>query len=101
MTSIGELGCRSGGGRRLEPTGGESPKPGATEAEERAEWNRSWALLFLPVPVLGVAVFAVAPSINVWLPRDVSAHGQEIDSLFYFILALTGVVFIATEVLLF
>ncbi|MFM8414743.1 MAG: cytochrome c oxidase subunit II [Planctomycetota bacterium] len=60
-----------------------------------------WALLFLAVPVLGVAVFAVAPSINVWLPKDVSAHGEEIDSLFYFILALTGVVFVVTEVLLF
>jgi cytochrome c oxidase subunit II len=60
-----------------------------------------WSLLFLAVPVLGVAVFAIAPSIDVWLPRDVSEHGKDIDSLFYFILALTGVVFIGTEVLLF
>mgnify|MGYP002629150701 CR=1 FL=1 len=60
-----------------------------------------WGLLFLAVPVLGVATFAVAPSINVWLPKDVSAHGYQIDSLFYFILGLTGIVFIATEVLLF
>ena len=55
-----------------------------------------WALLFLAVPVLGVATFAVAPSINVWLPKDISTHGIEIDSLFYFILALTGIVFVAT-----
>lgn len=60
-----------------------------------------WALLFLAVPVLGVATFAIAPSINVWLPKDVSEHGASIDSLFYFILALTGVVFVVTEVLLF
>lgn len=60
-----------------------------------------WAILFLAVPVLGVATFAVAPSINVWLPKDISEHGHEIDSLFYFILVLTGVVFIATEVVLF
>ena len=60
-----------------------------------------WGLVFLAVPVLGVATFAIAPSINVWLPRDVSSHGYEIDSLFYFILVLTGIVFIATEVLLF
>jgi cytochrome c oxidase subunit 2 len=60
-----------------------------------------WSLVFLAVPVLGVAVFAVAPSIDVWLPKDVSAHGKDIDSLFYFILALTGIVFIATEMLLF
>ena len=60
-----------------------------------------WSLLFLAVPVLGVATFAIAPAIDVWLPKDVSEHGQAIDSLFYFILALTGVVFIATEVALF
>ena len=60
-----------------------------------------WSLLFLAVPVLGVAVFAVAPSIDVWLPKDVSAHGKDIDSLFYFILVLTGIVFIATEMVLF
>ena len=60
-----------------------------------------WSLLFLAVPVLGVAVFAVAPSIDVWLPKDVSAHGKDIDSLFYFILALTGIVFLGTELLLF
>ncbi len=60
-----------------------------------------WSLLFLAVPVLGVAVFAVAPSIDVWLPKDVSEHGSQIDGLFYFILALTGVVFVATELLLF
>ena len=60
-----------------------------------------WGLLFLAVPVLGVATFAVAPSIDVWLPKDVSVHGREIDALFYFILALTGVVFIATELILF
>jgi len=60
-----------------------------------------WSLLFLAVPVLGVAVFVVAPWYDIWLPKDVSEHGKAIDGLFMFILALTGVVFIATEVLLF
>ena len=60
-----------------------------------------WSLIFLAVPILGVATFAVAPSYNIWLPKDVSEHGSSIDGLFYFILALTGVVFIATEGLLF
>ena len=60
-----------------------------------------WSLIFLAVPVLGVATFAIAPSYNIWLPKDVSEHGASIDGLFYFILALTGVVFIATEGLLF
>ena len=60
-----------------------------------------WSLLFLAVPVLGVATFAVAPGYGIWLPKDVSVHGASIDSLFYFILVLTGVVFVVTEVLLF
>jgi cytochrome c oxidase subunit 2 len=60
-----------------------------------------WALLFLLVPVLGVATFVLAPSYNIWLPRDVSQHGRTIDGLFMFILWLTGIVFIATEFFLF
>lgn len=39
--------------------------------------------------------------LNIWMPRDISEHGHVIDGLFMFILYLTGVVFIATEVVLF
>ena len=60
-----------------------------------------WALLFLLVPIMGVATFALAPRYNIWLPRDVSTHGATIDGLFYFILWLTGIVFVITEVVLF
>jgi cytochrome c oxidase subunit 2 len=42
-----------------------------------------------------------APYFNIWLPRDVSEHGRTIDSLFMFILYLTGAVFIVTELVLF
>ena len=63
--------------------------------------NRFWAVLFFLVPVLGVATFLVAPYYNIWFPRDVSVHGRTIDSLFMFILWLTGIVFIATECALF
>lgn len=63
--------------------------------------GRFWSLLFLLVPILGVATFAFAPAYNHWLPRDVSQHGATIDHLFMFILVLTGIVFIATEVALF
>jgi cytochrome c oxidase subunit 2 len=55
----------------------------------------------LLVPVLGVASFVAAPLYRHWLPVDVSQHGHTIDHLFYFILWLTGVVFVATEVALF
>lgn len=62
--------------------------------------NRFWSILFLLVPVLGVATFVVAPYYNCWFPRDVSEHGHTIDNLFMFILWLTGIVFIATEAVL-
>ncbi len=63
--------------------------------------GKLWSLLFLLVPVLGVASFVVAPWYKHWLPHDVSQHGHTIDHLFYFILGLTGVVFIGTELALF
>jgi len=63
--------------------------------------GRFWAILFLLVPVLGVATFVVAPFYKHWLPHDVSQHGHTIDHLFYFILWLTGAVFVVTEVVLF
>ncbi|HXT60852.1 MAG TPA: cytochrome c oxidase subunit II [Pirellulales bacterium] len=63
--------------------------------------GKVWSFLFLLVPVLGVGLFAWAPSNGFWLPRDISKHGWQIDHLFNFILVLTGVVFAATEGLLF
>ncbi len=63
--------------------------------------KRFWSLLFLLVPVLGVATFVAAPHYNIWLPRDISEHGHTIDGLFMFILWLTGVVFVVTELVLF
>lgn len=59
-----------------------------------------WALLFLLVPIGGVLTFVLAPHYKIWLPKDVSEHGRVIDSLFMFILYLTGIVFIVTEVVL-
>lgn len=63
--------------------------------------NRFWSLLFLTVPILGVLTFVVAPYYNIWFPVDVSEHGAVIDQLFFFILGLTGVVFVLTEVAMF
>ncbi|MBX3424127.1 MAG: cytochrome c oxidase subunit II [Pirellulales bacterium] len=60
-----------------------------------------WAILFLLVPIGGVLTFVLAPSYRIWLPQDVSEHGRVIDGLFMFILYLTGVVFIATECVMF
>ncbi len=63
--------------------------------------NRIWALLFLLVPVAGVAVMVVGPFYDIWLPVDVSQNGHAIDHLYYFILWLTGSVFVGTELALF
>jgi cytochrome c oxidase subunit 2 len=60
-----------------------------------------WPIVFLTVPIFGVLTFVVAPYYNIWFPRDISEHGRVIDNLFMFILWLTGIIFIATEVALF
>lgn len=62
--------------------------------------GRLWTILFLLVPILGVGMFVWAPGNQHWLPIDISEHGHTIDSLFEFILILTGVVFVITEVIL-
>jgi len=65
--------------------------------------GKFWSLLFLLVPILGVGIFVWAimtPENRIWLPSDVSEHGHQIDHLFWFILYLTGVVFVITEVAL-
>ena len=68
--------------------------------------GRFWSILFLLVPILGVGCFAWAmldlwPMQRHWLPSNVNDHGRVIDNLFMFILWLTGILFIATEVALF
>lgn len=63
--------------------------------------SRFWTFVFLLVPILGVWLFWWAPGAGYDMPRDVSAHGYMIDHLYYFILGLTGVVFVATEGCLF
>jgi len=60
-----------------------------------------WSLLFLLVPIAGVGLFVVSPAYKWWLPDDISVQGRTIDHLFYFILWLTGVVFVITETVLF
>lgn len=68
--------------------------------------GRFWSILFLLVPIVGVAVFAWAlfgwwPIPGHWLPENINDHGRVIDNLFMFILWLTGIIFVATGVVLF
>lgn len=62
--------------------------------------GKFWTFWLLLVPVLGVATMAAGPLYGIWFPRDVSAHGHAIDHLFYFILWLTGIVFVGTQLTL-
>jgi cytochrome c oxidase subunit 2 len=63
--------------------------------------GRFWSLVFLSVPVFGVGSCWWAQSVGLGLPKDVSTHGHQIDHLWTFILVLTGLVFVATELVLF
>ena len=64
--------------------------------------GKFWSLLFLCIPVFGVLMFIVAPHYGWWLPTNAGAEtAHAIDHLFKFILALTGIVFIGTELTLF
>ena len=58
------------------------------------------------VPVLGIGIFVWAmadlwPMQGHWLPSNINDHGKVIDSLFMFILVLTGVIFLGTSLVLF
>ena len=68
--------------------------------------GRFWSLLFLMVPIFGIGSFVWAmfgwwPMRGHWLPENINVHGGVIDNLFYFILVLTGVIFLATGLVLF
>ncbi|WP_165222841.1 cytochrome c oxidase subunit II [Aquisphaera insulae] len=69
---------------------------------------RNWSVLFALAAIFSVGAFLYAPlSPDWWLPNtagdmhhSVSTFGREIDSLFVIILAITGIVFIGTQVVL-
>jgi cytochrome c oxidase subunit II len=68
---------------------------------------RYWSVLFGAAAVLSVLAFLYAPfSPDWWLPvagvpsHVISTFGREIDSLFIIILAITGIVFIGTQIVL-
>ena len=60
-----------------------------------------WGILFMTVPILGVATFFYAKWEGIWLPPNVSTYGPDTDRLFFIILWITGIAFVATEGALF
>lgn len=68
--------------------------------------GRVWSLLFLAVPVVGTAMFLIGMLANsgplaMWFPENINPLADEIDRLHDIILAMIGVVFIATSLALF
>jgi cytochrome c oxidase subunit II len=62
--------------------------------------QRFWSILFGITMAGAFLLFVVAPFVGWWLPRNVATFGPGIDWLFYLILAITGIFFVLTEVLL-
>ncbi|MFM7318245.1 MAG: cytochrome c oxidase subunit II [Isosphaeraceae bacterium] len=63
--------------------------------------ERFWTLLFALGAIFATGCFVYAPlNDDWWLLPNVSSVGKEIDHLFMIILGITGVVFIATQVVL-
>ncbi len=63
--------------------------------------KRFWALFFFFWPIVAVVACVEAPAMRWWFPGEngeaASPLGERIDGLFYLILVITSVVFIATQ----
>jgi cytochrome c oxidase subunit II len=63
--------------------------------------KKFWVLFFILWPIVAVAASAISPAMHWWFPSPPeSTIGQRIDDLFYLILIIVTIVFIATEVAL-
>lgn len=67
-----------------------------------------WAAFFIFWPIVAVLLLAISPAMNWWFPgagdpdsltkgQSMTPLGVDIDNLFYLILIITGVVFVATQ----
>jgi cytochrome c oxidase subunit 2 len=59
-----------------------------------------WIALFAAVPLASIALFLWAPGAGrgFWMPESITKSADEIDSLFFLILGITGVVFILVQI---
>jgi cytochrome c oxidase subunit II len=62
--------------------------------------GKFWAILFGVTMAACFGLFVAAPFMGWWMPEGISTHYQEIDFLFYVILAITGFFFVLTEAIL-
>jgi cytochrome c oxidase subunit 2 len=59
--------------------------------------RKRWGYLFGTMLLAEALLFVVAPLMNWWLPKGVSTYSDDVDLLFYVILAVTGVTFIGVS----
>lgn len=71
--------------------------PAAFKPSGQPGGRKRWAWLFGIVLTLEALAFVVAPIVKLWLPKSVSTFSGSVDALFYIILAVTGVTFIAVS----
>lgn len=62
--------------------------------------QKGWSVFFGVVLLSTFLMWFVAPFFGWWMPENVSSYGGAVDGLFYLILAMTGVFFVLTEVVL-
>ena len=62
--------------------------------------HKFWSGLFGVVLAACALLFVVAPFAGWWLPQDAASYGSKVDGLFYLILAITGVTYLAVEAVL-
>lgn len=62
--------------------------------------QKGWSVLFGAVLLASFGIWAVAPFVGWWLPKQVASYGDDVDFLYYVILALTTFFFVLTEAIL-
>lgn len=68
--------------------------------DEAGGKQRFWGVLFGTVLAAEALLFVVAPILHWWLPKAASTYAPDIDLLFYVILAVVGVTFVAVSAVL-
>jgi cytochrome c oxidase subunit II len=62
--------------------------------------QKGWSVLFGVVLLAAFGIWAVAPFVGWWLPKQIATFGDAVDNLYYVILGFTGFFFVLTEVIL-
>src|SRR4249919_2093593 len=66
-------------------------------SRELCAMRHFWGFLFGAVLLGAFLLTALAPLFGWWIPRSVSTYSGQIDTLYYWILGVTGFFFVLTE----